>query len=141
MFLSSFLRHLGEQSEESFMQPPSSFSRRSLHDLVLVAARGGSKVSHINIIVLLQLLQVRQDSLLDEILALWRGGRGLSGLLHLSKCLVRWQTTQCIDQNGIRLGNIEANVRNLICDQPVQDGKNGAFNDIKCNDRGKSLGQ
>lgn len=139
-----FCRHLlsiWERSPKNHSCSHISFSWGSLHDLVLVAARSRSKVSHVNIVILLQFLQTRQDPLLDDVLALRRGSRSLSRLLHLGQCLVRRQTTQRIDQNGIGLGDIEANVRNLICNQSIQDGKNGVFNDIECNNRGKSLEQ
>lgn len=113
--------------------------RRSLHDLLLVATRSRSEVSHINIVILLQLFQTGQDSLLDNVLALGGWGSGLSRLLDLSQRLVRRQTAQGIDEDGIRLGNVEADVRDLVCHQSIQNGKNGAVNDIECNNGRESL--
>lgn len=114
-------------------------SRRRLHGLLLVTARGRGEVSDVNIIILLELLQARQDSLLDEILALGRGSDSFLGLLHLNQGLVGREATQGVDENGVGLGDIESDVGDFVGDQSVQDGNDGAFNDIKGNNRGESL--
>lgn len=43
---------------------------RRLHHLLVAACRSGGKVPNIDVFVLLQLFQARDDSLLDELLAL-----------------------------------------------------------------------
>lgn len=48
---------------------PRNISRRSLHGLLLVTTSRGSKVSDIDIVICLQLLQAGQDLLLDKFLA------------------------------------------------------------------------
>jgi hypothetical protein len=114
-------------------------SRRRLHRLLLVTARGRGEVSDINIVIFLQLLQAGHDSLLDEFLALRRRGDSLSRLLHLDQGLVLWKTAQGIDENSVRLGNVESNVGDFVGDQSIQDGDDGAFNDIEGNNRSESL--
>lgn len=119
--------------------PALSHSRRSLHGLVLVATRSRSKVADIDVVILLQFLQTRQDLLLDQVLALGRGGDRLSGLLDLDQSLVLRQAAQGVDQNGIGLGDVETNVGDFICHQAVQNGNNGAFDNVERNNGGEGL--
>lgn len=72
-------------------------SRRCVHGLFLITTGGRRKVSDINILVLLKLLQTGHNSLLDEILASGRGCGDLAGLFHLRQGLIRGQTAQRVD--------------------------------------------
>lgn len=130
----------GESSSCEVTGSSGTVSWRGLHGLFLVAHSGRSEVSDINIIVLLQFLQTGQDLLLDKVLTLRRRGDGLSGLLHFDQCLVSGQAAQRINKDSVGLGNVEPDVGDLVRHQPVQDWKNGTFNDIECDDGGKGLG-
>lgn len=113
--------------------------RRCLHGLLLVTACGGGEVSDVNIVILLQLLQAWQNSLLNEILALGRRGDSLARLLDLNQGLIGRETAQGVDENGVGLGDVEADIGDFVRDKSVQDGNDGAFDNIKSNNRGKSL--
>jgi hypothetical protein len=113
--------------------------RGSLHGLLLSAPGSGSEIADVNIIVLLQLLQAGQDFLLNQLLGLGRRSDRSLRLFHLNQSLVLGQATKSIDQNGVRLGDVEADVRNVVGHKSVQDGEDGAFNDIECDNGSQCL--
>jgi hypothetical protein len=88
--------------------------RGSLHGLLLSAPGSSSEIADINIIILLQLLQARQNILLDQILGLGRWSNSLLGLFHLDQGLVLRQAAQSINQDGVGLGDVETDVGDLI---------------------------
>lgn len=113
--------------------------RGSLHGLLLIAPGSGSEIADINIIILLQLLQAGQNFLLDQLLGLGRRGNSPLRLFNLDQSLILWKAAQSVNQDGIGLGDVEADVRDLVCHKSVQDGEEGAFNDIERDNGGEGL--
>lgn len=114
-------------------------SRGSLHGLILVTTRSRGKVSDIDVVILLELLQAGHDPLLDQVLAPGRRGDGFTRLLHLNQGLVGGQTAQRINQNSVRLGNIETDVGDLVGHKSIQNGEKGAVDNVECDNGGEGL--
>lgn len=110
---------------------------------VRTLGRGGSEESDIDILVLHQLLQLRQDIGLDELLTLGRAlcASGATILLQLAKGrgLVVGKFAQDIDNDSVRFGDVEADVGNGVADKLLEDGQNGTCNDRERKSRCKGL--
>jgi hypothetical protein len=104
---------------------------------------GGGEESDIDIVVLHQLLELRKDVGLDELLALGRAlcGGGATVLLELAKGrgLVVGKFAQDINDDGVRFGHVEADVGDGIVDELLEDREDGACDDREGERRCKGL--
>lgn len=104
----------------------------SLHDIaggLRAGALGGGRgeEAHVDVLVLHELLEGRQDVALDELLALGRalGGAGAAFLLELcegSRTVVG-DAAEDVNQDGVRLGDVEADVGNGVADELLENGE------------------
>lgn len=72
----------------------------------------------------MQLLEVREDLVLDEFLAFGRGF--VIGITRLPKGvdgLVLRETLENVDEDGVRLGNVETDVGDVVGDEAVHHGE------------------
>ena len=94
--------------------------------------RRSSEESDIDVLVLAQFLERRHDLATDELLALgcalrgWGWGGGFQ--LTEGRAFVR-QPLEDVDQDGVGLGDVEADVGDRVLDETVQDGEDGAGED------------
>lgn len=102
--------------------------------LMVGPALGGrsGEESDVDILILAQFLQRGHDLASDELLALgcalcrWGWGGGFQ--LAEGRAFVR-QPLEDVDQDGVGLGDVEADVGDRVLDEAVQDGENGAGED------------
>lgn len=120
----------------------------SLHDIagdLRAGALGGGRgeEAHVDVLVLHELLEGRQDVALDQLLALGRalGRTGAAFLLELrqgSRAVVG-DAAEDVNQDSVGLGDVEADVRNGVADELLENGEDGAGEDWEGERRGKSL--
>lgn len=104
---------------------------------------GGGEESDVDVVVLHQLFELREDVGLDELLALGRAlcGGGATVLLEQAegRGLVVGKFAQDIDNDGVRFGDIEADVGNRVVDELLEDGEDSTCDDRKGERRCKGL--
>ena len=89
----------------------------------------GGEIPHVHVVVLRELLQLRHDFLLDELLAFGAAGKvGGAFLLHAGNGgrIGLGQALEDVDKHGVGLGDVEADVGDGVGDESAEDGKDGA---------------
>ena len=102
----------------------------------------GSEESDIDILILAQFLQRGHNLATDELLPLgcalrgWGWGGGFQ--LAEGRAFVR-QPLEDVDQDGVGLGDVEADVGDRVLDETMQDGEDGAGENGKGEGWGEGL--
>lgn len=105
--------------------------------------RSGCEEADVDVLVLHELLELRQHVGLDELLALRRalGAGGAAVLLQLDerRGAVVGDAAQDVDEDGVGLGDVEADVGNGVADELLENGEDRASDNGEGESGGESL--
>ena len=104
-----------------------------MHAVVIARLPHGhrSEIPDVHILIVLQLLQIRHDLSLDQLLTpLRRAAVHDAGLLKREESPFRWKTSEDVDENGVGFGHVETDIGNIVRCEFVHHRQDRFLNNI-----------